>query len=240
MERAAAVRSNRLPAFLWAAVVFAALMAMTRTLLFETYFIPSGSMVPTLQVGDRILVTRFANGLEVPWLGRLLPSFNPVDRGDVVVFRPPCTSEVKDRHGSCEVTYIKRVIGVPGDRLEMKHGQLLVNHTPVGAGAPQLALAPDLARECPSDSCVLASESIGNSTHEILRSVVPSLRSFGPVEVPEGYYFMMGDNRDNSRDSRAFGMVPARDILGEALWVWYSFDNASGDTRWDRVGVAIQ
>lgn len=209
-----------------------------RSFLVEPFRIPSGSMMPTLLVGDFILVNKFAYGVRLPVLNKKVLEVGEPERGDVFVFRFPLDPRVD---------YIKRVVGVPGDRIEYRDKQLYVNGKPmpqtriglyagVGAGA----------RETGSHHAI---ENIGGTEHAILTNPVapdfpPSCRVLakGPVVVPEGHYFAMGDNRDNSNDSRCWGLVPEGNLVGKAFAIWMNWDGAMSGfpIAWERIGNIVE
>jgi signal peptidase I len=188
-------------------ILFAVLVL--RSFLFEPFQIPSGSMIPTLNVGDFIVVNKYAYGLRLPVLGtKILPVSEP-QRGDVMVFIPP-----HDPH-----YFIKRVIGLPGDHIQYKNKTVYVNGEPL----PQELVGPVEAEP----GTVLSRETVNGLVHDIhtmpVRNFLP--RSFDWLQpegaiIPEGHYFMMGDNRDNSSDSREWGVVPEENIVGKAVAVW--------------------
>lgn len=185
--------------------VLAAVLVL-RSFLAEPFTIPSGSMLPTLQVGDYIVVNKFAYGLRLPVLGTRVVDIGEPARGDVMVFRYP-------EHPS--TSYIKRVVGLPGDQVAYRHGQLFVNNTPVPSeliGRQVLALG---------GAEVLFHEVLDGQRFVMRR--IEGQEPFGPawtVEVPAGHYFVMGDNRDNSVDSRRWGFVPDQLVVGKAFYVW--------------------
>lgn len=191
-----------------------------RSFLFEPFRIPSSSMLPTLRVGDFILVNKFTYGLRMPILGYTLLPLGEPERGDVVVFRLPSEPS---KH------YIKRLVGLPGDRIVYRDKRLVINGEPVSVEVSGLVRAGNGAQ------ARLGVEHLGSAEHEIL--VVPQRREL-PREfvVPEGRYFMMGDNRDNSKDSRypEVGMVPERNIVGRAVRIWLTWP-----LEWSRVGDRI-
>ncbi|WP_192036669.1 signal peptidase I [Halomonas sp. YLGW01] len=175
-----------------------------RSFVVEPFQIPSGSMRPTLEIGDFILVNKFTYGLRLPVTNTELVDLGEPERGDVMVFRFPQDPSVN---------FIKRVIGLPGDRIRYEGKQLYINGEPV---AKQLVDGSD------TDQLeeVLLEESLGDATHAIynnFRDPGPQMRE---LRVPEGHYFMMGDNRDHSNDSRYWGFVPEENIVGEAFAVW--------------------
>lgn len=198
------------------AIVVAVLLALfIRTFVVQAFKIPSGSMLPTLQIGDHLLVNKFIYGLRMPFSGKLLvPWKNPV-RGDVVVFRFP-----KDR----KIDYIKRVVAVAGDKVEIVDKRLMINDAEV----------VDLQAHF--------------TTSDVIKASASPRDNFGPVTVPEGKIFVMGDNRDNSYDSRFWGFVDQTDIRGRAFILYWSWDietpMLSADRllsiRWSRIGDVIQ
>ncbi len=208
-------RLTRLVAEYKSLLLFFALMIVFRSAVADWMYVPSGSMNPTIVEGDRILVDKEAYGLRVPFTTvRLTAGRNP-QRGDIVIFPSP-----KDG-----MTLVKRVIGVPGDAIQMIDEHLLVNGSEMTyAPATERADAelPSLTR---SQQRYYLSENLAGKPHPIM--VLPdryAMRSFGPVTVPPGKYFMLGDSRDNSGDSRYFGFVPRDSIVGRAFRVAYSLD----------------
>lgn len=200
---------------------------LLRSFLFEPFRIPSSSMVPTLLQGDFILVNKFGYGLRLPVLHTLVLPVGEPERGDVAVFRYP-PDPGKD--------FIKRVVGLPGDILTYSDKQLRINGEPVslrplgpyrGPGAPAYELA--LAFE----------EVLGERRHRILH-----VRERGAMdlraEVPAGHYFVMGDNRDNSADSRRWGFVPQNHLVGKAFLIWFSVNTDGWRPRFARMGDVIQ
>ncbi|RKP52054.1 signal peptidase I [Trinickia fusca] len=201
---------------------------VVRSFIVEPFKIPSGSMVPTLLVGDFILVNKYDYGLRLPIVNTKITQGRPLERGDVVVFRYP-----KDE----SVDYIKRVIGLPGDVIAYENKKLTINGKPV----PEVQL-PDYFDEERVGYAKEFEETLDGRKHAILNiPTVPSIvigaqsypyqdnctyNSEGVVcKVPAGHYFMMGDNRDNSEDSRYWGFVPDRNIVGRAFFVWMNFSN---------------
>ncbi len=214
----------------WTAGLFPVILAVfvLRSFLFEPFKIPSGSMIPTLLVGDLILVNKFHYGLRLPVLNTRLTEGNKPERGDVMVFRyPPKPS----------LDYIKRVVGVPGDEVAYLNKSLTINGKPV----PKAAL-PDFFDEDVMRYFKQFEETVEGRRYRLLNddgrpAFVPGAEDFqfkqncrysieGVVcKVPEGHYFMMGDNRDNSLDSRFWGFVPEQNIVGKAFFVWMNFGN---------------
>ncbi len=226
----------------WTAGLFPviAVVFLLRSFLFEPFKIPSGSMIPTLHVGDLILVNKFHYGVRLPVLNTKLTDGNPVQRGDVMVFRyPPKPS----------LDYIKRVVGVPGDEVAYLNKQLTINGQPV-TKAPRadffeqdsMRYITQFEEKLPVGS--KPSEMKDMRIHNLLNdkdrpSFIPGADDFAFKEnchytvegvtckVPAGHYFMMGDNRDNSLDSRYWGFVPEKNIVGKAFFVWMNFGSLS-------------
>ncbi|WP_175925961.1 signal peptidase I [Burkholderia cepacia] len=201
---------------------------VVRSFVVEPFKIPSGSMVPTLLVGDFILVNKFEYGLRLPVTNTKITQGSPLSRGDVVVFRYP-----KDE----SVDYIKRVIGLPGDTVAYQDKELTINGQPV----PETPL-PDFFDDERQNYAKQFEETIGNKKNAILNNpAVPpfvmgaydypfrdncTYNSRGVIcKVPPGHYFMMGDNRDNSADSRYWGFVPDQNIVGRAFFIWMNFSD---------------
>ncbi len=215
----------------WTAGLFPVILIvfLLRSFLFEPFKIPSGSMVPTLLVGDLILVNKFHYGVRLPVLNKKIIANNDPQRGDVMVFRYPVDPRVD---------YIKRVVGVPGDEVAYLNQKLTINGQPVPTQPLGEFYDEDSMRYAP-----MFSELLGAVEHRIL--VDPKRPAFfggdqktfpmhencryqpeGVVcKVPPGHYFMMGDNRDNSQDSRFWGFVPDENIVGKAFFVWMNFGN---------------
>lgn len=183
-----------------------ALVLVLRSFLAEPFTIPSGSMLPTLQVGDYIVVNKFAYGLRLPVLGTKVVPVGEPQRGDVMVFRFP-------QHPS--TSFIKRIVGLPGDHVAYRSGTLFINGQPM----PQQFQKREVLVEGGAE--LLFTERIGNHAFTMRR--VEGREPFGPAwehVVPAGQYFVMGDNRDNSTDSRAWGFVPDHLVVGKAFYIW--------------------
>jgi signal peptidase I len=212
----------------WTAGLFPVILAVfvLRSFLFEPFKIPSGSMIPTLLVGDLILVNKFTYGIRLPVVNTKLSEGTAPQRGDVMVFRyPPKPS----------LDYIKRVVGVPGDEVSYLNKQLSINGQPVSKKP-----VADFFDEDGMLYFKQYQETIGTKSYRILNddsrpAFIPGAENFpmrqncrysveGVIcKVPEGHYFMMGDNRDNSLDSRYWGFVPDRNIVGKAFFIWMNF-----------------
>ena len=179
------------------------IVLILRSFLVEPFQIPSGSMKPTLKVGDFILVNKWHYGFRLPVLGTKVIPMNDPQRGDVVVFKYPQQPSVN---------YIKRVVGLPGDTVRYVNKTIYIN------GVPQeQSLLAQLPPQRPQ--VLLMEEQLGEVTHEIYRDVTPA-RIAAEWVVPEGQYFVVGDNRDNSNDSRFWGFVPDELLVGKAFAVW--------------------
>jgi len=214
----------------WTAGLFPVIIGVfiLRSFLFEPFKIPSGSMIPTLWVGDLILVNKFHYGLRLPVLNTKITEGTAPQRGDVMVFRyPPKPS----------LDYIKRVVGVPGDEVAYLNKRLTINGQPLATNALPEFFDEDTMRYFPQFE-----ETLGERPHRLLNDPARPAFIAGTDEfefknncrysiegvvckVPQGHYFMMGDNRDNSLDSRYWGFVPDKNIVGKAFFVWMNFGN---------------
>ena len=214
----------------WTAGLFPviAVVFVLRSFLFEPFKIPSGSMIPTLLVGDLILVNKFHYGLRLPVANLKMTQGEPVRRGDVMVFRYPPNPNVD---------YIKRVVGLPGDEVAYLNKKLSINGQPVSTTS-----LPEFFDESVMRYFKQEREGLSDKPHLLIQdndrpAFIPGVGEFpfrdhcrysveGVVcKVPEGHYFMMGDNRDNSLDSRYWGFVPDANIVGKAFFVWMNFGN---------------
>ncbi|MEA3277086.1 MAG: signal peptidase I [Pseudomonadota bacterium] len=214
------------------------IVLLLRSFLVEPFRIPSGSMMPTLLVGDFILVNKFAYGLRWPVLNSKFVEVDEPQRGDVVVFRFPQEPTID---------YIKRVVGVPGDEVFYQNKTLFVNGEPV-AQTP-LGTYTGIGAGAGQTGALMALEDLNNVEHEILvhpmaPDLAPGCRqlAYGPVKVPEGSYFVMGDNRDNSNDSRCWGLVPEENLVGKAFAIWMNWDGKRDGfpVDWSRLGDVIE
>ncbi len=234
----------------------ALIVLVLRAFIFEPFRIPSDSMMPTLLDGDFIIVNKYAYGLRLPVADRKFLAIGEPQRGDVVVFRFPLDPSVN---------YIKRLVGVPGDHVEVENDRIIVNGKPI----------PFTVTAKYNDGCYvnmqLAAEHLGDHDHQALVCPVPlevtpeplagcnrkSVRGylcgehavgalFGESQkvvrdVPAGMYLMMGDNRDNSEDSRVWGFVPEDNLVGKATRIWFNWDlDRTGGPVWRRIGRAIK
>lgn len=195
-----------------------AVVLILRSFLVEPFQIPSGSMLPTLEVGDFILVNKFAYDLRLPVAGTKVLEVGDPERGDVMVFKYP-------RDG--ETNYIKRVIGLPGDHIRYNEKTLYINGQEV---------ATDFIAALPPVE--LFREDLGDVTHGIFETIGRrDPRAEGEWRVPEGHYFVMGDNRDNSNDSRYWGYVPENLLVGEAFAIWMHWESLTSLPSFDRIGA---
>jgi len=207
------------------------IVLLVRSFVVEPFRIPSGSMMPTLLDGDFILVNKFSYGLRLPVLNTKFLDIGRPERGDVIVFRYP---------EDLSIDYIKRVVGVAGDRIAYRSKQLFINGEP----APQQLLGTYVGEGSGSSMTGARHlrEDLLGVEHDIL--VMPGRNVFGgdfEYVVPDGHYFVMGDNRDNSRDSRAWGTVPEKNLVGEAFLIWMNWDRGKDQViDWSRLGKTIE
>lgn len=213
--------------FLIAAVV----ALFIRQFVVEAFKIPSGSMIPTLTIGDHLLVNKFVYGPRIPFTDTRIFTWKEPKRGDVIVFKYP-QDESKN--------FIKRVVGVPGDKIQIISGKLNINDqvvaiTPTGPPADTSVEAGQSFGKP-----MLYEEQLGTVRHEIQYFHNQSGENFGPKIVPQDSVFVMGDNRDNSQDSRFWGFVKYNKILGRALIIYWSWDGDDRWVRWERIGSLIR
>jgi signal peptidase I len=211
-------------------LIFALVMFSLRSSLADWNKVPTGSMKPTILEGDRVWVNKLAYDLKVPFTTWHLAEWGNPQRGDVVVFFSP-----KDG-----TRLVKRVIGLPGDTVELRDEQLRINGRPVDYAPLEPEISAQLS-EPERASGVFATEKLPGHTHAVMAiKGVPAMRTFGPTPVPAGQYFMMGDNRDNSFDSRYFGTVDRDQIVGRVSSVVLSLDQSHyWLPRWNRTGSAL-
>ncbi len=189
------------------AIFIAIIIALfIRTFIVQAFKIPSGSMIPTLQIGDWLLVNKFIYGIKIPLTRKTLIPVKEPQRGDIVVFIYPM-DRTKD--------FIKRVIGVAGDVIEIRNKKIYINGSPF-----------DDTYGVFTDSLILP------------RSMQPR-DNFGPVKVPEGHIFAMGDNRDNSYDGRFWGFVNLKDVVGRAFIIYWSWNGEKHNVRWNRLAKIL-
>ncbi|MDQ6992472.1 MAG: signal peptidase I [Mariprofundus sp.] len=206
-------------------IMIAVLAIVIRSFIVAPFKIPSSSMVPTLLVGDYLFVLRYTYGFRIPLTDIQLLS-KQANRGDVAVFVYP-DDKSKD--------YIKRIVGLPGDKITYLDNRLFINgkEMPLQAKGQRTYFMGDGS----ADVSGLYQENINGIKHEVLRKH-PSIRD-GEWTVPAGSYFAMGDNRNNSRDSRFWGFVPQSYMVGRAAILWWSWDHVKNTPRWERIGQVI-
>jgi signal peptidase I len=197
-----------------------------RWAIFEAYLIPSGSMLPTLLVNDLVLVNKLVYGVRIPFTEKWLVQFRSPNLGEIVVFKNP-----KEK----SAFLIKRIVGMPGDQLAFENGSLMINNEFVERKVPignlEFSNLKDSDLQFDGNSSDVKSnyvhfvESLGEFEHSILIRRGDVYDSFGPVTIPRGQYFVVGDNRNNSSDSRVWGFLPAEYIVGKASFVWISCES---------------
>jgi signal peptidase I len=187
-------------------LLLAVLVALVvRSSVVEAFWVPSGSMLPTIQIGDHLFVNKLAYGMHLPFIGRELAQWRSLQRNDIIVFTSPV-----DR----SIDLIKRAIAVAGDTVEVRNKKLFIN----GEAVP---------------------DAHANFTDSNARNAVPR-DNFGPVTVPPGKFFVMGDNRDQSYDSRYWGFADEADVKGQATFIYWSWNSQTHWVRWDRFGHFIR
>ncbi len=211
------------------------LFLIIRTFLIEAFQIPSASMERTLLAGDFLFVNKAVYGAQIPGTDARLPGFDTPGRGDIIVFAFPRNPELN---------YVKRVIGVPGDTLAMAGGRLMRNGLP---HAEPYVQRLDQARDLFDAQFSWQRAYLAATSPDARRLYHPTRDTWGPIVVPAGKYFVLGDNRDNSSDSRYWGFVDAGAVKGRPLVVYFSYDREAGDRlpwltdiRWGRLGSVIR
>ena len=237
-------------------LAFAVLIALAiRAFVVEPYRIPSGSMFPTLLIGDHLFVNKFVYGVKIPFTRVRIPGLREPQRGDVVVFTVAKlgqqTFPADQRPELATEEFVKRIIGIPGDRLEFHGGKVWVN----GEAIEAHALDERFVDEASHPLAVSAVDLDGKQFRILDDPLLPALEP-PPVTVPPGRYFMLGDNRDHSKDSRVWGTVDLAELKGPAFVIYWSWDfNGSwaellnplkwwelltGEMRWDRIGTLVR
>ena len=205
------------------------IVLILRSFLVEPFRIPSASMMPTLLIGDFILVNKYDYGIRLPVLNTKVIENKVPDRGDIVVFRYP---------EDPSIPFIKRVVGMPGDHVEYVNKVLYINgirqeqtvngeYEAVGSGMM-------------ADGDWWITEYLDDESHDILIDTTGRGAFNFETDVPEGMYFVLGDNRDNSRDSRYWGFVPDDNLVGRAFFIWMNWDSKNGGISWSRIGTILK
>ena len=206
------------------------LVLVFRSFMFEPFKIPSGSMIPTLLIGDFILVNKYTYGLRLPVTNTKIMDIGEPERGEVVVFRYPVDPRVN---------FIKRLVGLPGDTITYRNKELFVNGEKVEAQEKGFFSSQAVKCSTPASDALLLDETLGDVSHDVLVHTRSRGRD-GRWVVPEGHYFVMGDNRDRSNDSREWGFVPEDHLMGRAVGIWLNFDYKKGCGDFSRVGDGIR
>ena len=226
---------------------------VVRAFLVEAFRIPSGSMIPTLLVGDWLFVNKLRFGPHIPFTDVNLPGYAEPRRGDVVVFESPYQADEAARGADPTPTLVKRLVGLPGDTLHMREGLLFVNGLAQrqGYAAANQAEGQDGPPSGPDDRDPLFE---WQAQYALPRSrfgaapASPTHDNWGPLVLPERRFFMLGDARYYSKDSRYWGFVPRENVRGRPLFIYYSYDTQQGapflraltEVRWGRIGQAIR
>ncbi|HEX8618138.1 MAG TPA: signal peptidase I [Thermoanaerobaculia bacterium] len=194
-------------------VLMILIVSSLRSALADWNDVPTGSMKPTIQEGDRVVVNKLAYDLKIPFTTKAIVKWDDPKRGDIVVLFSPVDG----------IRLVKRVVAVSGDQVEMRDNKLYINGTLAKQSPVATTELADYGR-----AYVLAENLAGHQHQMMVTPDIPAVRSFGPIEVPPGNYFVLGDNRDNSNDSRFIGFIERRRIVGEAVAVAFSLDRS----RW--------
>jgi signal peptidase I len=237
-------------------IAIAVLIALAiRAVIIESYYVPSGSMLSTLFIGDHVFVSKFAFGAHIPFTNVALPAVRDPKRGEITVFAlgrapggQPCPLDLCP--GSSSEGFVKRIVGLPGDVIEYKDGKVVVNG--------KVAEQRDVGEEFTDDSGVkmrVLEEDLDGCRHRVLDNPGRSAQGMGKYTIPSDHYFMMGDNRDNSNDSRFWGSVPRASLKGPVLVNYWSWNNGYswlgmlnpinwikllfGEMRWNRIGMTF-
>ena len=211
------------------------IVLILRSFIIEPFRIPSASMMPTLLRGDFILVNKYDYGIRLPVLNTKVFGNGQPKRGDVIVFRYP---------EDPAVPFIKRVVGVPGDRLQYKDKNLIINGAQIELDLKGIYHSDGVGSR--ENGSYLMEEQLDQLKHDVLINPIQLSSVEIDRNIPDGHYFVLGDNRDNSRDSRYWGLVPDENLVGRAFYIWMNWssdsilDPKSWDMDWERIGSAIQ
>ena len=200
---------------------------LLRSFVVEPFRIPSGSMMPTLLIGDFILVNKYDYGIRLPVLNTKIIANKTPQRGDIIVFRYPLDPRIP---------FIKRVVGLPGDHIAYYDKTLYINGKPMKQTDVDTSILPGTGEYM--DGVSRKIEDLGSVHHNILMNMSVSSRDFEGI-VPAGQYFVLGDNRDNSKDSRYWGYVPDANLVGRAFLIWMNWDIGHKGIEWDRIGTML-
>jgi len=198
-----------------------------RTFFLGNFLIPTASMTPTLPVGDFIFVDKTAYGIRAPFTNNVMINVGVPKRGDITVFHYPVNPKVD---------FVKRVIGLPGDKISYQNKRLMINgksleYTNCHGSVNHYNNSAEL-----TGKDTVCTENLNGVMHQVDWIDSVYAQDFENIIVPEGSYFVMGDNRDNSEDSRYWGFVPEQDLVGKARLVWFSWDSISNEVRWNEIG----
>ena len=232
-----------------------ALALLIRAMVVETFYVPSGSMLPTLLIGDHVFVSKFSFGARIPFTDIHLPALRDPERGEVVVFDLGKRGSVICPLDRCpdypNESFVKRILGMPGDVIELRRGQVYLNDEML-----ELSFGGETFEDASGRVMNWGSEVVSEKEHAVLDHPGSYGLSQPRIRVPEDHYFMMGDNRDFSNDSRGWGVVPRTDLRGPALRIYWSWNNQYswpqmanplnwlrllwGETRWSRFGDRVK
>lgn len=194
----------------------------------EPYVVPTGSMEPTLKTGDRLYALKCAYDIRFPFTDFVLFRTGTIQRGDVILFRSPMDPSI---------TFVKRAVGIPGDKISFREGRLFVNGNEVEKGVfANRAVMYDIERE--AQKTLYMENLTGVDHYVILDNGAPHKRDYDEVTVPTDHFFAVGDNRDNSSDSRVWHFAPMQSLLGKAMFIWFS--SWDWRVRPERIGTLIQ
>lgn len=216
----------------WLGSIIVAILIATsiKSAIADWYVVPTGSMKPTIVEGDRIFVNKLAYDFKIPYTTWHLARWDDPKRGEIVVFKSPADGK----------RLVKRVIGLPGDHMAMRNNQLYINGKMVKYDSVGQEGFEDVVPMETLDRRFYNEDLFGKKHTVMITPARPSPRSFAAIVVPEGHYFMMGDNRDNSADSRIFGFVARNRVLGRAIWIVISLDLENKyRPRWERFFSAL-